>query len=277
MKIPIPEVDERFENKEDALAYIARLCSVIVEKARVMRPTPSIADILAYALAFIERVLVQSSTLAEIARKRKDYVTVCALVRVLADNIATLNLIYNCEDEEEKVLRHLLYVLDGVQARWMMLDTREMKYDGKIPKETFDALYQQVQGAKKNAKEGIDYCISTIKERPLYRLNHEQIDVLIDRKNWKYRVLEKPKNFYSWREMYGMLNIKEGEDVFSSFLSQYVHGLSISNIIINDKDDFDAPLSFAICLLGWLWNYLRKVYEPYLGSYTIEDVRKIFE
>ena len=42
-----------------------------------------------------------------------------------------------------------------------------------------------------------------------------------------------------------------------------------------DPDDFDAPLSFAACLLGWLFRFLRKEYEPYVGEYTMEDVRKM--
>lgn len=51
--------------------------------------------------------------------------------------------------------------------------------------------------------------------------------------------------------------------------------LSVSNIALNDPDDFDAPLSFATCLLGWLFRFLRKEYEPYVGEYTMEDVRKM--
>ncbi len=260
MRIPIPEIDDQFDCKEDALKYLIGICSFIVGKTKTIYPGSSVAVIPAYALAFIERVLVQSLTLADIARERKDYVTVCVLVRVLADNIATLNLIYNCEDEEEKSLRHLLYVLDGVQTRWTLLNERRMKYDCNITKDAFDALCQQVQGAKDNAKACIDYCITTIQGLPFYRMNKMQIDVLIERKNWKYKTLGKPNNSYSWKEMYGMLNIKEGVDMFSSFLSQYVHGLSISNLVLEDRDDFDAPLSFAICLLGWLWKYLLKAY-----------------
>ena len=74
--------------------------------------------------------------------------------------------------------------------------------------------------------------------------------------------------------MYEKLDIKTGSEMFP-FLSQYVHGLSVSNIALNDPDDFDVPLSFAACLLGWLFRFLRKEYEPYVGEYTMEDVRKM--
>ena len=74
--------------------------------------------------------------------------------------------------------------------------------------------------------------------------------------------------------MYGMLNIKEGQDMFS-FFSQYVHGLSVSNIATGDKDDFQAPLSFAVCLVGWLLNFLRKEYEPHIEAYAMADIKKL--
>lgn len=74
--------------------------------------------------------------------------------------------------------------------------------------------------------------------------------------------------------MYQLLDVKDKVYMFSYF-SQYVHGLSISNIALNDKDDFETPLAFAFSLVGWVFNFLRKEYEPYIGAYTMEDVLKI--
>ena len=71
-----------------------------------------------------------------------------------------------------------------------------------------------------------------------------------------------------------MLKINMADEMFP-YLSQYIHGLSISNILLNDKDDFDAPLSFAFCLLGWLLSFLRRVYGPHIEEYTIEDINRM--
>lgn len=273
MKIPIPEVEENFDSCEDALAHIVKSCRIIVDKAKRICTQSSVQDIPAYSLAFIDKVLVEASTLISISRQRKDYNTVCALVRILADNVATLNIVYNCENDEERVLRHLLYVLDGVSQRYELLEGHKMRYDGKIPKETYDALYLQVEGAKKNARGCIDFCVENIKGRLLYVEHKQQIDVLIERKNWKYKDMANPKDSFTWKELYGMLNINTGDEMFP-YLSQYVHGLSVSNILLDDKDDFDAPVLFATCLIGWLWYYIRKVYEPHVGSYTLEDIVK---
>jgi len=275
MRIPVPEMDERFKCVEDALEHIIRLSSVIVDKAEKLCPPPMVADIPSYALAFIKKVLVQASTLVMVARERKDYNTVCAMVRMLADNMATLNLVYDCDDEEEKVLRHLLYVMDGVSSRHDALVGHPMHYDGRIPRETYDTLEKQVQGAIDNEAKCTRFCEDAIKARQPYQTHKEHIDKLIKKKDWKFKQIGQPQlKSYSWKEMYEKLDIKTGDEMFP-FLSQYVHGLSVSNIALNDPEDFDAPLSFAVCLLGWLYYYLKKVYEPYIGEYTWEDIDKM--
>lgn len=275
MRIPVPEMDERFECVEDALEHIIRLSSVIVEKAEKICPPPMVADIPSYALAFIRKVLVQASSLVMVARERQDYNTVCAMVRMLADNLATLNLVYGCDDDEEKVLRHLLYVMDGVSARHDTLIGHPMHYDGKIPRETYDALEKQVHEAIDNAAKCIKYCEDEIRKRNTYQSHPEHINKLIKKKDWKFKELGQTQlKSCTWKEMYEKLEIKNGPEMFP-FLSQYVHGLSVSNIALNDPDDFDAPLSFAVCLMGWLFNYLRKVYEPHIGEYTWEDIDKM--
>lgn len=265
-------MDSRFSCTEDAMMRFIRISKVIVDKAKIVFPSTSVSDMPGYCLEFCRKVLIQAETLVDVARKREDYCTVCSLVRMLADNIATINLIYCRQDDEERVLRHLLYVLDGIQIRHKLLKDREVMYDGKIPKETFDALYMQVEGAKQNAAECIKYCVDTIKKSPYYTTSQTDLEELISRRNWKFKCISKPKDTYSWKEMYGMLEIKTADEMFP-YLSQYVHGLSVSNIALNDVDDFDAPLSFAICLLGCLFHFLRRLYEPQIGEYTWDDIQ----
>lgn len=270
----MPEMDERFNCTEDAIEHIIRISSVIIDKAKVICPSTSVSDVPGYALEICRKVLIQAETLVIVARKREDYNTLCALVRILADNISIINLVYNGDDEEERIMRHLLYVLDGVSERFALLEERQVVYDGKIPIETFEALSAQIKGARDNAYNCKEFCISAIKARQYYTTYQKEIDILIEKKNWKYKTLDKPKESYSWKEMYNLLNLREAGEMFSYF-SQYVHGLSISNIALNDTDDFDAPLSFTVCLLGHLFGFLRKVYEPYIGEYTWDDIYKM--
>jgi hypothetical protein len=278
MRIPVPEMDDRFDCTEDTIEHIIRICNVIVAKAKNVYPTNSVSDIPGYVLEFCRKVLIQATTLVKVAREEEDYNTVCSLVRMLADNVATINLVYNCQDDEERVLRHLLYVLDGVTERYKYLKDRKVTNDGRIPRETFEALKRQVEGARDNAAGCMDFCDRNIKALPVYSFNKDEVDILIKNRNWKYKNIvplsRKDKNAYTWKEMYGLLSLKKMDEMMS-FFSQYVHGLSISNIATGDSDDFDAPLSFAVCLLGWLFYYLRKVYEPHIGEYTWEDIDRM--
>lgn len=276
MRTPVPELDERYSCSEDAIEHLIHICTVIVNKAKKVYPTPSISDMPGYVLEFCCKVLRQTTTLNRVAREREDYNTLCSLVRMLADSIATINLVYCAKDDEERIIRHLLYVLDGVSARYKMLDGRPVEYNGTIPRETYEALCAQVQGAKDNAVKCIEYCVTTIRKSPVYSIKKDAFELLIHNKNWKFKTVDKPKSrdAYTWKEMYGMTGVKLADEMFP-FLSQYVHGLSVSNIAIDDKDDFDAPLSFAYCLLYWLFEFLRRLYEPQIEEYTMEDIRKM--
>ena len=276
MRIPIPEMDKRYASVEDALDHTIRICTVIIDKSSFVWPIPSVSDIPGYILLICRKILTQFSTLVSVSRQRNDYNSVCSLVRILADSIATLNLIYCCDDDEERIIRHLLYVLDGISERDKLLNERDPEYDGRISREVFDGLCAQYQEAKENAKGCIKYCIDTIKKSPYYPTHQSEIDVLIQKRNWKFKTISepKPRDGYSWKDLYQMLKINMADEMFP-YLSQYIHGLSISNILLNDKDDFDAPLSFAFCLLGWLFDFLRRVYEPHIGEYTKSDIQRM--
>ncbi|MBR3578551.1 MAG: hypothetical protein IKN98_07200 [Bacteroidales bacterium] len=273
MKIPVPEVTDRFGSIENALCSIIRYCNVLIEKAKKVYPSISVNDIPGYALEFCRKIMVQATTLVKVAHEQEDLNTVYSLVRILADNVSTLKLIYDTEDDEEKVLRHLLYVMDGVSLRYDYLKNQPKPYDGKIPKETYDALYVQVQNTKVNDLGCINYCTNTIKARPEYLTKQQCYDKLIKYRNWKYKTIDKPKlkDAYSWKELYEKLDAKDVGYMFSYF-SQYVHGLSISKITLDGNEDYDTPMAFAFSLVGNIFNFLKRNYVPYVGKFTREEL-----
>ena len=273
MKIPIPEVAERFGSIDNAICSVIRHCNVIIEKAKEVCPSTSVNDVPGYALEFCRKTLVQATTLVKVAHEQEDYNTTCSLVRMLADNVSIIRLIYGSEDTEEKILRHLLYVMDGASLRYEYLKNRPKDYDGKIPKEVYDKLCNQIHESKNNASDCIDFCTNEIKARPGYSSKQQCFEELIKYRNWKFKTIDKPtpQKAYSWKEMYEKLNVNEASEIFP-FFSQYVHGLSLSNIVLEIKDNFEAPLAFAFSLVGWIFNFLRKEYEPYIGIYTWKDI-----
>ena len=273
MKIPIPEVTERFGSIENALLSVIRYSNVIIEKAKIVCPRTLINDVPSYALEFCRKTLIQATTLVKVANEQEDYNTVCSLVRILADNVSTLKLIYDDEDVEEKVLRHLLYVMDGVSVRYDYLKNMPKPYDGKIPKETYDALCVQVQNTKDNDFGCIKFCIKAIKDRPEYLTKQQCYDKLIEYRNWKFKTIDKPKphDAYSWEELYEKLDAKDVGNMFSYF-SQYVHGLSISKITLDGNEDYDIPMAFAFSLVGNIFNFLKREYVPHIGKFTREEL-----
>lgn len=276
MKIPIPEVTERFGSIENALLSVIRYSNVIIEKAKIVCPRTLINDVPSYALEFCRKTLIQATTLVKVANEQEDYNTVCSLVRILADNVSILRLIYRAEDVEEKILRHLLYVMDGVSLRYKYLKDYPKAYDGKIPKDTYDELCNQIYAAKDNACKCIDFCTNAIKACPGYSDKQQSYDKLIKYHNWKYKTIDKPRHedAYSWKELYEKLDITDAGYMFSYF-SQYVHGLCISNIVLDDKDNFETASTFAFSLVGWIFNFLHEEYKPYIEKYTWGDIYKM--
>ena len=276
MNIPIPEVTKCFCSIDNAIVSVIRYCNVVIEKAKKVYPSASVNDVPGYALEFCRKMLAQATTLVKVAREREDYNTVCSLVRIMADNVAVLKLIYGADDQEEKELRHLLYVMDGVATRYEYLKDKPKPYDGNISKEAYETLSTRVREIKDNAIGCINFCTDAIKARHNYYVKPQCYDILIRYRNWKFKLIDKPKpqDSYSWNDMYNLLNINNNGYIFS-FFSQYVHGLSISNLDLNDGDDFEAPLVFAFSLLAIIYNFLRKEYEPYIDNYTLEDILKI--
>ena len=67
MRIPVPEMNERFACTEDAIEHMIRICSVIVDKAKVVCPSNSVSDIPGYVLDFCRKVLIQATTLVKVA------------------------------------------------------------------------------------------------------------------------------------------------------------------------------------------------------------------
>jgi len=67
---------------------------------------------------------------------------------------------------------------------------------------------------------------------------------------------------YSWNEMYALLNLEKNVRDFFSTLSEFVHGLSTSNLCVEKEiETFEPVYGIATSLLGKLHNMLNDVYS----------------
>ena len=144
--ISIPEFARADLTYEECYRVVFTLIKHEVFHLKNIHTSESIDELKAYPLQIASRILKSASTLHTIIEQNKDYVVANAIVRTLADTMASLYLIYQ-EDGEAMALRHYLYVLDGINNRLKYLP-ENMFYDNSISKDEFDVLMQQVVDSK---------------------------------------------------------------------------------------------------------------------------------
>lgn len=265
--ISIPELDERGLSYEES--YNVLLVAIKHELILLAQyhNSASVDDIESYILCNANRVYKTACTLHTIIESEKDYVTACGVLRMLADSLATLYLIYQEENENILNLRHYLYILDGVKTRLKYM-SENLHYNNKIKREEYEAIVKQYMSSKRNFEEAYSYCVNKIKLNQVYKGHVAIVDKLIEFGNWKFKNLMSFKmkdNKYSWSEMYKKLTPFTNNDNFS-FLSDYIHGLSTSNFIVEEDEMLFEPIyGVAITLLGLLSKLIQIKFDNELN------------
>lgn len=219
-----------------------------------------------YSLVIAERIVKTADTLHSVIERDRDYVIANMIIRSMADSISSFILIYREEDINVKLLRHYLYIIDGLQNRINQLSNNPT-YNESISKEDYEKLCLQVKAAKQNYQEACNFSVCQIKSLPIYANNKMFIDKLIEGHNWRFQSLRSsPKSRFSWEKMYDLMGFKCPSSFFSS-LSDYVHGLSTSNLNLEMEDElFDPVYSFGISLLGKLMSSLKDIFPDEFSS-----------
>ena len=260
--ISIPEFDEAGLTYEECFRMILVFIKHEVFHLKNIHSSDCIDDLAAYPLQIASRVLKTAYTLHSIIERDKDYIVANAVVRIIADSIATLYLIYQ-SDRDKIILRHYLYIMDGVCNRLKNLSQR-MEYDKRINEAEFRVLEEQVTESKRNYEGAYQHCILQMHSLPLYDGNKYAIDNLIKNCNWKFKTISSSsnnKNQYNWKDMYKILNMNCDPGLFS-FLGEFVHDLSTSNMVFEtDRVFFEPIYGISIALLGRLNDFINAYYE----------------
>ena len=259
--ISIPEFTRENLTYGESYRVVFILVKHEVLHLKNIHTSESIDDLKAYPLQIASRILKSANTLYTIIEQNRDYVVANAIVRTLADTMASLYLIYQ-EVGEAMILRHYLYIIDGINNRLKYLP-KNMFYDNSISKDEFDVLMQQAVASKTHYTETRQHCQAKIRELSLYGGRAAVIEKLMEKCNWKYKTLDSSnsqKNKYTWNEMYDLLHLN-CDSGFFSFLGEFVHGLSTSNIAFEpDVVDFEPVYGTAIALLGCLYEFINNYY-----------------
>ena len=236
-------------------------------------------DIKSYPLKIIDKLTTMLTKLWKVINIDKDFYVANVVIRSIADNVALLFLIYNKDEGEIRILRHYLFLLDGIRSRLANLII-PIKNDD-ITEEEYQKLVKQQEDFKSMLNGCKKYIIECITSLNIYNTNKLGIDMLMKNKkgeeqyNWKFKTLNitpaqinTEKNTYNWKSMYS--EIKLPEKFFSSFLSDYVHGLSMSNITIaSDKQNMGTLVYITKVLMERIELFIHKYY-----TIELEDIQK---
>ena len=174
-----------------------------------------------------------------------DECSINALLRVIADHISSLLLIYSAPTKEEALLRQYLYLADGVSEKIKTLQSSER---GKNCID-FNTLNQE-----------LDTYINCVKINPLYTKHKVMVDRFIKNNNWKFKSLTE-KDSYSWADLYKeKLNLPIN---YISYLSQFIHGLAGSTYCSDNTITTSTRITLAtfLCLKfsKYLWETTKSI------------------
>lgn len=235
----------------------------------------SVLNLKGYAAHFCYLRLKSFDTLVKVVLNHKDYLSACCILRMLGDSVAVFNLIYMERDIELRWLRHALYVLEGCEQNLKVLPIDGVN-EGTMPAEE---LATQKEGVKYNVehrKRLISKANQLIDESPLKKQNKEAFEKIVKDKNWKFKEFKTYKkikdNQYSWHELYEKIDMCECFDLLS-FISQYVHSLSMSNIVMDmNAQNIDGIVGEALGLIKQLHRYTLTFYTEE-QKYILEGLK----
>lgn len=252
MRLTIPEFDSFNGSYMNSLKAILSLTSYQALRLNDKFPSRAIDDFTGYKVGILLKILRCFYSFIKVVEEVKDYITGASILRIIADNLASFILVYHDDNEEQMKLRHFLFILDGLNSRLKGFNGYKTKKTEYINDTEFYALKKQIEDSIDNTKEGMNFCLEKIYSMPLYQQHKKSIDTLLGPEyNWKFKNLENMRDKWSWTKMYKLIDTKKSMTDMLSFFSQYVHGLSISNLTIDSCDEaFEPLIGFAIALLG---------------------------
>lgn len=223
----------------------------------------SVWDLNGYAAHFCYLRLKSFDTLLKVVKEQNDFISASCLLRMLGDSVAVFHLIYMEPDPEWRWLRHALYVMDGCEENMKVLPEPDINKDVMTEAE-YEQLRQGVESNRNLRKRLMDQAQQIIDRSPLKNRDIEAFEKIVKDRNWKFKEFKTYKkagaNQYKWTELYERIGMCEGYDVLS-FISQYAHGLSMSNLVMEmNEHNRDGIIGEAFGLIIRLNTYMMNYY-----------------
>lgn len=244
--------------------YSFHLFMNTVKRVCNLYPCASVLNLKGYVAHFCYIRLVSFDTLVKVVVEHKDFVTANCILRMLGDCVAVFRLIYCEPDKDMLLLRHALYVIDGCERNLKVL-TEDNINEGLLPVDELEDSNNTVKYNREHRQRLMREAQQIIDNSPLKAENKDVFDKIVDDRNWKFKEFKDYKktksNQYQWADLYKLIGCCEDFDLLS-YISQYAHGLSMSNLIIKmDEKNMNGIMSEAVGLIDRLHEYALDFFE----------------
>lgn len=182
----------------------------------------SMKDIKHYQTIIILKIVRMFHSIELLTKNTLDEESARCVLRGILDNVTTYCFIYQRTDVNDILFRHYLYTLDG----W-----REYKKSVITISEENEYKHKEDYNC--------DYAIKQIEDKLrthiYYSKDRTTIESLIQNANWKYESIQNPRSL-KYGKMYAYIGFNSKlTKYFQGYLSQFVHGLCLSNKQTNSK------------------------------------------
>lgn len=216
-----------------------------------------------YVAHFCYLRLRSFDTFIKVVWEHKDYVSANCLLRMLGDCVAVFRLIYMEPDKNLLILRHSLYVIDGCERNLdVLLETNEN--EGCLSDDELAKSNKAIQNSRNHRLRLKNEAQEMLEASPLRQKDKAAFDKIVEDRNWKFKEFKEYKkngsNQYKWKELYELIDCCKGFDLLS-YISQYAHGLSMSNLVIElDEMNINGVVGEALGLIKRLHKYTMAFY-----------------
>ena len=234
----------------------------------------SVQNLKGYVAHYCYLRLKSFDTFLKVLVKHEDYVSANCLLRMLGDNVAIFRLIYGESDEDFLLLRHALYVIDGCERSLEVLPEKNVN-EGVLSEKELKMSIEATRYNREHRKRMMREAQEILDASPLQHRDKAAFDKIVEDRNWKFKEFKeyrnKGSNQYQWRDLYKLIDCCDGFDVLS-YISQYAHGLSMSNLVIElNEHNVSGVISEALGLIRRLHNYTLKFFALE-QSYILEGL-----
>lgn len=189
----------------------------------------SIEDTKHYQTVIIMKIVQMFHSLELLTKNTLDEVSARCVLRGILDSVTSYSFIYQRTDENDMLFRHYLYALDGWREckKSVIIISEENEYKDKEDF-AYDFVIKQIEEKLKN--------------HTYYTQDRATANLLIQNSNWKYESLQNPRSL-KYGEMYSAIGFNNKSiEYFQGYLSQFVHGLCLSNKPIADSEQMNSVL-----------------------------------